>query len=44
MTLDRILDKTRRARRRKMRVRKSVRGSAVRPRLTVHRSSRHIYA
>jgi len=27
-----------------MRVRKSVRGSAVRPRLTVHRSSRHIYA
>jgi large subunit ribosomal protein L18 len=44
MTLDRIFDKTRKANRRKLRVRKKTRGCAERPRLTVYRSSRHIYA
>ena len=36
--------KHRRAERRKYRVRKSIRGTAERPRLSVHRSNMHIYA
>ena len=44
MTLDRIFDKTRKAKRRTMSVRKKTRGCAEKPRLTVFRSSRHIYA
>lgn len=36
--------KQRRAERRKHRVRKAIRGSAERPRLSVHRSNLHIYA
>jgi len=44
MTRNRILDTSNRARRRKMRVRKDVRGTADCPRLSVFRSNRHIYA
>lgn len=36
--------KARRAERRKFRVRKRIHGTAVKPRLTVHRSNFHIYA
>jgi large subunit ribosomal protein L18 len=35
---------TRRRQRRAWRVRKAVRGSAVRPRISVHRTSKHVYA
>jgi large subunit ribosomal protein L18 len=36
--------KARRAERRKFRVRKAIRGTATKPRLSVHRSNLHIYA
>ena len=40
----RTLDRSRRRRRARYRVRKKVRGSEERPRLAVHKSRRHIYA
>jgi len=44
MTRDRVFDTSRKGRQRKMHVRKRVRGTAACPRLSVSRSSRHIYA
>jgi len=44
MKQDRNLDKARKARRRKLRVRKAIQGTADCPRLSVFRSARHIYA
>jgi len=44
MKKDRVVEKRRKAARRRQHVRKSVRGSANRPRLSVFRSARHIYA
>lgn len=40
----RILERSRRRRRARYRVRKKLRGSEERPRLAVHKSRRHIYA
>lgn len=41
--MDRLVAKAKRALRRKRHVRKRVRGTPERPRLTVHRSHQHIY-
>ncbi|KPL12345.1 50S ribosomal protein L18 [candidate division BRC1 bacterium SM23_51] len=38
------VDRKQRLRRRHLRVRKKVRGTAERPRLCIHKSSRHLYA
>lgn len=42
--MDRLVAKAKRALRRKRHVRKKVRGTPDRPRLSVHRSHQHIYA
>ena len=44
MRRDKNVDKARKATRRKLRVRKTINGTAGCPRLTVFRSARHIYA
>jgi large subunit ribosomal protein L18 len=43
-TMDRLIHKAKRALRRKHSVRRRVRGTSERPRLTVYRSHQHIYA
>lgn len=41
--MNRVLDKERRRLRRKVRIRKRVHGTSVRPRMSVFRSNRHMY-
>ncbi len=41
--MKRLLERNRRRKRRKMRVRRKISGSAARPRLSVFKSNRHIY-
>ena len=41
--MERVLDKRRKRQRRKIHIRKRIRGSAICPRMTVFRSNRHTY-
>ena len=42
--MNRIIDKNRKHARRKLHIRKSISGTALRPRMTVFRSNLHMYA